>query len=89
VKPIPPLSTSIDLDNIESIELRTADDRHVGSYYLKMTEELRELYNEVERVLSHALQPEITSASDKNTHIIHARDSLRKIMRKMGWKGQF
>lgn len=32
VKPIPPLSTAQDLADIESIELRTADDRHIGSY---------------------------------------------------------
>jgi len=46
------------------------------------------LYNDVERVLSHALQPELT-ANDVIAHVTRSRNDLRKIMQKMGWKGPF
>jgi len=44
------------------------------------------LYNDVERVLSHALQAETANLID---HIRRARDNLRNIMIKMGWEGPF
>lgn len=53
------------------------------------------LYNDVERTLSHALQIEIGKTNPTldlaiiNRHIIHARDSLREIMRQFGYKGIF
>lgn len=49
---------------------------------------LSELYNNVERYLSHSLQPGI-GYRELLKEVTTARDELRKIMRKMGWKGQF
>jgi len=92
VKPVPPLSTSVDLENIESIELRTADDRHIRAYYLKVdVEVLRELYDKVERTLSFALQKPTTLATQRVAvdDVRMARDNLRAVMRKMGWKQHF
>jgi hypothetical protein len=37
VKPILPLSSSLDLDNIEAVELRSDDDRPMGTYRLQST----------------------------------------------------
>lgn len=37
IKPILPLSSSLDLDNIEAIELRSEDDRPLGTYRLQTT----------------------------------------------------
>jgi len=46
------------------------------------------LYNDVERNLSRALQPETTNETIIQL-VRNARDDLRTAMRKMGWKGQF
>ena len=46
------------------------------------------LYHNVERVLSHALQPEI-GPRDLIEHLTNARESLRNIMRNMGWQTRF
>jgi len=46
------------------------------------------LYNNVERNLSLALQPETTHETIIQL-VRDARDNLRTAMRKMGWKGQF
>ena len=52
------------------------------------SEELRLLYDGVERVLSHALQPEL-GFRERTDQITQARDNLRRTMRSMGWQGQF
>ena len=46
------------------------------------------LYNDVERILSHSLQPGI-GHRELLKEVTAARDNLRKIMQEMGWKGQF
>jgi len=50
---------------------------------------LGELYNNVERVLSHALQPPGMGHREIIDEIEKARNNVRQIMRKMGWKGPF
>lgn len=49
---------------------------------------VQQLYNDVERPLSQALQPECTL---ETVRIIvgNARNKLREIMRSMGWQGPF
>jgi len=55
---------------------------------LERATDLCSLYNTVERNLSHALQPETTH--ETIIHLVQdARNNLRTIMRKMGWKGPF
>jgi len=49
---------------------------------------LGDFYNNVERVLSHALQPRM-GHREVLDEITTARNNVREIMRKMGWKGQF
>lgn len=46
------------------------------------------LYNEVERPLSQALQPECSRSAIMQM-VTEARNSLRKIMRNQGWQGPF
>ena len=47
-----------------------------------------EFYHNIERVLSHSLQPEIGD-KERIKEVTDARDNLRELMRRMGWKGQF
>ena len=49
---------------------------------------IQEFYHTVERVLSHSLQPEIGD-KERIKEVTDARDNLRKLMRRMGWKGEF
>ena len=46
------------------------------------------IYDGVERVLSHSLQPDV-SHEEAHKEVETARNALRAIMLKMGWKGQF
>jgi len=47
-----------------------------------------ELYNDVERILSHSLQPGI-GHRELIKDVETARNNIRKIMVKMGWMGPF
>jgi len=49
---------------------------------------LSQFYHDIERILSHSLQPGI-GYRELVKEVTVARDNLRKIMRKMGWKGEF
>jgi len=49
---------------------------------------IQEFYHDVERYLSHALQPEVGN-EERIKEVTDARDNLRKLMLRMGWKGQF
>jgi len=49
---------------------------------------LSSLYNDVERCLSHSLQPG-TGHRELIGEVTAARDKLREHMRKMGWTGEF
>lgn len=49
---------------------------------------MQEFFHDVERVLSHSLQPEIGDL-ERHKEVTTARDNLRKLMRRMGWKGEF
>ena len=50
--------------------------------------DLSMLYHNVERTLSHALQPG-TGHREVLKEIETARNNLQEIMRRMGWKGPF
>lgn len=51
--------------------------------------DLSMLYHNVERTLSHALQEPGIGHIELLKEVTTARDNLREIMRRMGWKGQF
>jgi len=78
-------------DNQHNPECRWNDENELHLHTIQTTEGvLDSLYHGVERFLSHALQ---TAGSldheSKAAEIMTARDNVRMVMRKLGWKGQF
>jgi len=81
-------------DGRSVVKVRFKDKQILGvlrdDIFLQPAPLIQEFYHDVERVLSHVLQtPGSLDHESKAAEIIQARDNLRKLMLRMGWKGQF
>lgn len=76
-------------DNQHNPECRWNDENELHLHTVETTEGVLEsLYHGVERFLSHALQPP-PDPEEAIHEVTIARDNVRMVMRKLGWKDQF
>ena len=78
-------------DNQHNPECRWNEENELHLHTIELNEGglLHSLYHGVERQLSHVLTPGSLDHESKAAEIITARDNVRMVMRKMGWKNQF
>jgi len=81
--------TCPDLSTVQNLYIGLSDDEMMMFQGSSEQTALKELY-EVERKLSFSLQQAVQLRwGDALPTITKARDEMRRIMTKMGWKGQF